>query len=146
VVALSLVGAPLLPIYGAYDIPGAKLAAGGVPTWERSALVNTAALAGEMAAALSDRPVLVLRGHGLVSAAEGPVATAVPLAVLQAVAVDTLARTTLAVLAAGGTPRSISAEDLAALPDLGGGFNVDTLWRHLVKRLDLSHNGPLVRP
>jgi 3,4-dihydroxyphthalate decarboxylase len=135
VVAASLVGARLMPIYGAYDIPGARLAADGIPTWHRSALINNATLAGEMADALGSRPVVVLRGHGLVSVAEGPPATAVAMAVLQAVAVDTLARTTLAILAAGGRPEPISDDDLAGLPDLGGGFNVDTMWRHLVRRL-----------
>lgn len=134
VVALSLTGTPLLPIYGAYDIPGARLAADGIPVWDRSVLITTAALAGAMAEALDDRRVLILRGHGLVSVAEGPVETAVARAVLQAVAVDTLARVTLAVLSAGGTPRPISDADLAGLPDLGGGFNIDTMWRHLVRR------------
>jgi ribulose-5-phosphate 4-epimerase/fuculose-1-phosphate aldolase len=130
VVAASLLDAPLLPIYGAYDIPGARLAAGGIPVWPQSALITDHDLAGRMADALGDRPVLVLRGHGLVSVAE-----TVPQAVLQAVAVDTLARTTLTVRQAGGVPRPISDEDLAALPDLGGGFNVQTMWRHLLTRL-----------
>jgi ribulose-5-phosphate 4-epimerase/fuculose-1-phosphate aldolase len=135
VVALSLVGAPMVPIYGAYDIPGARLAADGIPTWDRSALIRTADLAAQMVGALGERPVLVLRGHGLVSVADGPPRTAVAQAVLQAVAVDTLARTTLTILSAGGVPRPISDEDLADLPDLGAGFNVDTMWRHLRRRL-----------
>ena len=137
-VALSLIGVPLLPIYGAYDIPGARLAAGGVPTWDRSALISTPELAGEMADVLGDRPVAVLRGHGLVSVAEGPPAAAVATAVLQAIAVETLSRFTLAILRAGGTPRPISDEDLAGLPDLGGGFNVSTMWRHLCRRSGLD--------
>jgi ribulose-5-phosphate 4-epimerase/fuculose-1-phosphate aldolase len=136
VVAYSLLDRPLLPLYGAYDIPGAALAAGGVPVWPRAALVRTDALAGELAAALGDRPVLVLRGHGLVSVASGPPETAVPRAVLQALAVDTLARTSLAVLQAGGTPRPIDDADLAELPDLGAGFTVETRWRHLLRQLD----------
>jgi ribulose-5-phosphate 4-epimerase/fuculose-1-phosphate aldolase len=136
VVAYSLLDRPLLPVYGAYDIPGAVLAAGGVPVWPRAALVRTDALAGEMAAALGDRPVVLLRGHGLVSVAGGPAGTAVPRAVLQALAVDTLARTSLTVLQAGGSPRPIDDADLAELPDLGAGFTVDTLWRHLLRRLD----------
>jgi 3,4-dihydroxyphthalate decarboxylase len=130
VVAASLLDAPLLPIYGAYDIPGARMAADGIPVWERSALIDNDELAGQMADALGDRPVVILRGHGLVSAAD-----TVARAVLQAVAVDTLARTTLAVRQAGGVPRAISDADLAALPDLGGGFNVQTMWRHLLTRL-----------
>jgi ribulose-5-phosphate 4-epimerase/fuculose-1-phosphate aldolase len=136
VVTFSLLDRPLLPLYGAYDIPGAALAAGGVPVWPRAALVRTDALAGEMADALGDRPVVLLRGHGLVSVAGGPVETAVPRAVLQALAVDTLARTTLAVLQSGGTPRAIGGADLAELPDLGSGFTVETMWRHLLRRLD----------
>lgn len=134
VVTLSLLDVPLLPIYGAYDIPGARLAAEGIPTWRRSALIRTTELAGEMADALGDRPVLVLRGHGLVSVAAGPPHTAIARAVLQAIAVDTLARTTLAIVQAGGTPEPISDEDLAELPDLGGGFNIETMWRHLQRR------------
>lgn len=135
VVTLSLVGAPLLPIYGAYDIPGARLAAGGIPVWPRSVLINTAELGAEMATVLDGRPVAVLRGHGLVSVAEGEPQTAVARAVLQALAVDGLARTTLAVLSAGGTPQPISEEDLAGLPDLGAGFNVETMWRYLKRRV-----------
>ncbi|HEY7176676.1 MAG TPA: class II aldolase/adducin family protein [Micromonosporaceae bacterium] len=134
VVNLSLVGAEFAPIYGAYDIPGARLAAGGIPVWPRSVLITDATLAGAMVDALGTRPVVVLRGHGLLSVADGPPATAVARAVLQAVAVDTLARTTLAVLSAGGDPRRIDDADLAGLPDLGGAFNVDTMWRHLVRR------------
>jgi len=137
VVTASVVGAPLLPIYGAYDIPGALLAAGGIPTWKRSALIRTAQLAGEMADALGSRPVVVLRGHGLVSVADGPPDTAIARAVLQAIAVDRLARTTLTVLQAGGTPERISYADLAELPDLGGGFNVETMWRHLLRRTNV---------
>ncbi len=49
VVALSLTGTALLPIYGAYDIPGARLAADGIPTWDRSVLITNRELAGAMA-------------------------------------------------------------------------------------------------
>ena len=134
-VTFSLLDAPLLPIYGAYDMPGARLAADGIPVWERAVLINNDELAGAMADALGDRPVVLLRGHGLVSVAEGDPETALRRAVLQAVAVDTLARTTLTIRQAGGVPRALSDEDLAALPDLGGRFNVDTMWRYLLTRL-----------
>jgi ribulose-5-phosphate 4-epimerase/fuculose-1-phosphate aldolase len=146
VVAHSLLDRPLLPLYGAYDIPGAALAAGGIPVWPRAALIRTDALAEEMAGTLGDRPVVVLRGHGLVSVAGGPAQTAVAQAVLQAVAVDTLARMTLRVLQAGGTPEPVSPADLAELPDLGAGFTVATMWRHLLRRadgLDTRHAGRL---
>ena len=134
VVAMSLAELPWLPIFGSYDIPAARLAADGIPVWSRSVLVNNGALAGEMVAALGDRPVLVLKGHGVVSVAHGEPETALAQAVLQAVAVDSLARMTLAVVGAGGKPTAIPEEDLAQLPDLGGGFNVETMWRHLRRR------------
>jgi 3,4-dihydroxyphthalate decarboxylase len=134
VVAASLAGVPFQPIYGAYDIPGALLAAGGIPVWPRSALVSTRELAAELADALGTRPVAVLRGHGLVSVAGGEPGGAVARAVVQAYAVDSLARMSLAVLGAGAELAPIAAADLAALPDLGAGFNVETMWRHLVRR------------
>ncbi|MFF4597415.1 class II aldolase/adducin family protein [Amycolatopsis sp. CA-161197] len=136
VVTMALAGLPWLPLFGAYDIPAARLAADGIPVWPRSVLVNDHDLAGQMADALGDRPVLVLSGHGLVSVAGGDPETAVAQAVLQAIAVDTLARHTLAVAQAGGKPVAIPDEDLARLPDLGGAFNVTTLWRHVVRRTE----------
>lgn len=135
VVTASLLDTPLVPVYGAYDIPGAKIAAGGLPVWPRSALITTPKLAGEMAGALGDRPVVLLRGHGLVSVAGGQPESAVARAVLQALSVDTLARTTLQLRSAGGDPVPISDADLAALPDLGSSLLVDSMWRHLERRV-----------
>ncbi|WP_326836445.1 class II aldolase/adducin family protein [Amycolatopsis rhabdoformis] len=136
VVTMSLAGLPWLPLFGAYDIPAARLAADGIPVWPRSVLVNDHDLAGRMADALGERPVLVLSGHGLVSVAGGDPETAVAQAVLQAMAVDSLARHTLALVQAGGKPVAIPDEDLALLPDLGGAFTVATMWRHVVRRTE----------
>ncbi|HEV7649728.1 MAG TPA: class II aldolase/adducin family protein [Actinophytocola sp.] len=138
VVAMSLAGLPWRPIFGAYDIPAARLAADGIPVWPRAALVSTPALGAELAAFAGDRPVAVLRGHGLVSVATGPPHEAIARAVVQAFAVNTLASMTLAVCAAGGEPAAIPDEDLAALPDLGPAFNVDTMWRHLCARAGVT--------
>jgi ribulose-5-phosphate 4-epimerase/fuculose-1-phosphate aldolase len=131
VVTTTLVGQPLLPIVGAYDIPATQLAAGGVPVWPRAVLVDSAELGDDLARTLADRPAAALYGHGIVTVGTGEPAHAVAEAVVTAVAVDALARMTLAVLAAGGTPHPIAAEDLAQLPDLGSGFTVATAWRHL---------------
>jgi ribulose-5-phosphate 4-epimerase/fuculose-1-phosphate aldolase len=138
VVAMSLAGLPWRPIFGAYDIPAARLAADGIPVWPRAALVSTPELGTELAAFAGDHPVTVLRGHGLVSVAAGPPHEAVARAVVQAFAVNSLASMTLAVRAAGVTPEAITGEDLAALPDLGPAFNVDTLWRHLCARAGVT--------
>lgn len=135
VVAASVAGLPWLPIVGSYDIPAARLAADGIPQWPRSALVRRAELAHDLLDAMGDRPVCVLRGHGLLSVAGGEPMTAIAAAVVQAVAVDSLARMMLSVTSTGATLRAIPDDDLAELPDLGGGFNVTTMWRHLLTRL-----------
>lgn len=129
-VAADLAGLGVRPIVGAFDIPGAHLAAGGVPVYPRAVLVRNRALAGEMVAALGERPVVILRGHGLTATGRS-----VPEAVLRARSVDTLAAMTLAVARAGGIPRDLPPEDLAELPDLGGGFTHDVAWRHEVASL-----------
>ncbi|MBD0734216.1 aldolase [Streptomyces sp. CBMA29] len=144
VVAASVAGLPWLPLVGAYDIPAARLAQGGIPVWPRSALVRRRDLAERMVAALGDRPVVVLRGHGLVAVATGDPADAVAAAVTAALAVDSLARMTLAVAATGAPPRPIPAEELAELPDLGAAFNVSAMWRHLEARA--LREGPAAPP
>jgi ribulose-5-phosphate 4-epimerase/fuculose-1-phosphate aldolase len=130
VVAADLAGIRIRPIVGAFDIPGTRLAAGGVPVYERSVLIRTPGLAAEMVAAMAGRPVVLLRGHGLTSTG-----ASVAEAVLRALSVDTLAGLSLSVLAAGGTLADVPEVDLAELPDLGDTFNQATAWRHEVARL-----------
>lgn len=130
VVAADLAGIAIRPIYGAFDIPGARLARGGVPVYERAVLIRTPALGKEMVAAMRDRPVVILRGHGIASAA-----ATVPQAVLQAISLDALARMSLRVRAAGGTLREIDDADWDDLPDLGPAFTAEAAWRHEVAQL-----------
>ena len=130
VVAADLAGIAIRPIVGAFDIPGTRLAAGGVPVHPRGVLVRDRRLAAEMVASMGDRPVVVLRGHGLTSAAPG-----VEQAVLQSVSVDQLARLSLRVVGAGGTLLDLPDADMAELPDLGAAFNNATAWRHELARL-----------
>lgn len=130
VVAADLAGIAIRPIVGAFDIPGTRLAQGGVPVYPRGVLIRNRALAAEMAASMGDRPVVLLRAHGLTSAADG-----VEQAVLQAVSVDRLAALALRVAGAGGALVDLPPEDLAELPDLGSGFNTATAWRHELARL-----------
>jgi 3,4-dihydroxyphthalate decarboxylase len=125
VVAADLAGLGIRPIVGAFDIPGTQLAAGGVPVYPRGVLIRDRRLAGEMVAAMGERPVVLLRGHGLTSAATG-----VEQAVLQALSVDRLAGLALRIASAGGRLVDLPAADLAELPDLGSGFTVATAWRH----------------
>ncbi|ABK05805.1 MULTISPECIES: class II aldolase/adducin family protein [Micrococcaceae] len=130
VVAADLAGLGVRPIVGAFDIPGTRLAAGGVPVYPRGVLVRNRQLAAEMLHAMGDRPIVLLRGHGLTSAAE-----TVEQAVLQAISVDTLAGLSLQVTASGGELADLPESDMAELPDLGGSFNTQTAWRHELARL-----------
>jgi 3,4-dihydroxyphthalate decarboxylase len=130
VVAADLAGLGIRPIIGAFDMPGARLAADGVPVYPRGVLVRDRRLAQEMLAAMGDRPVVVLRAHGLTSTGGS-----VQQAVLRAVSVDQIARMSLTIASAGGRLHDLPAEDMAELPDLGGGFDHDTAWRHELARL-----------
>ncbi|WP_404436400.1 class II aldolase/adducin family protein [Microbacterium aerolatum] len=129
-VTADLAGIAIRPIVGAYDIPGAHLAAGGVPVYPRGVLIRNADLASEMIAAMNGRPVVILRGHGVTSAAES-----VEQAVLQAVSVDGIAGISLDVASAGGSLADLPDADLAELPDLGSAFNTGTAWRHEIARV-----------
>jgi ribulose-5-phosphate 4-epimerase/fuculose-1-phosphate aldolase len=137
VVAADLAGITIRPIYGAYDIPGAWLARGGVPVYERAVLIRNTLLGKEMVAAMRGRPVVILRGHGITSAAPS-----VQHAVLQAISLDALARTALRVRSAGGILRDIDEQDWDELPDLGPGFTVEAAWRHEVSRADRQSPWP----
>ncbi|WP_419552933.1 class II aldolase/adducin family protein [Candidatus Poriferisodalis sp.] len=136
VVVASLAGFALEPIFGAYDIPATHLAAVGVPVHPRSVLIRTDELAAEMTASLGSSDTLVLKGHGVVTTGSD-----VAEAVLRALQVDTLAQVHLRVRNAGAIPNAIPDEDLAELPDLGGAFNRETLWRHHLAALDLDRLG-----
>jgi ribulose-5-phosphate 4-epimerase/fuculose-1-phosphate aldolase len=130
VVAADLAGIAIRPIYGAHDIPGARLAREGVPVYERAVLIRNSALGKEMVAAMRGRRVVICRGHGITSAA-----ATVQQAVLQAISLDALARMSLRVRAAGGTLRDIDDSDWEHLPDLGSAFTAEAAWRHEVARL-----------
>lgn len=130
VVAADLAGIAIRPIVGAFDIPGTRLAQGGVPVFPRAVLVSNRRLAGEMVRAMGGRPVVVLRGHGLTSTGSD-----VAEAVLRAISVDRIAALSLTIMATGGVLADLPAEDLAELPDLGGAFNTGTAWRHELARL-----------
>ncbi len=132
IVAADLAGLALRPIVGAYDIPGAKLAALGVPVYPRAVLIRSTELGTEMVEAMGERSVVVLRGHGLTTSG-----SSVQEAVLRALSLDTIARLSLSIVSAGGTLVDLPAADLAQLPDLGPSFNEGVAWRHELARLTL---------
>jgi ribulose-5-phosphate 4-epimerase/fuculose-1-phosphate aldolase len=124
VVVAGLADIDLVPMFGSYDIPAARLAADGIPVYPRSVLIRDATIAGELLSAMGDRPVVLLRGHGLVTTG-----ASVGEAMVRAIAVDRLCRIALAIVGLGNVPTAIPADDLAALPDLGAGLNTESAWR-----------------
>jgi 3,4-dihydroxyphthalate decarboxylase len=140
VLLAGLEGVPLRPVFGAYHIPAARMALDGVPVYPRSVLVRRPELGREVAEALGDAPVLVLRGHGIAAVGSGP--HAVEQAVVRALALDVLARVSLESARLGGRAVELPPEDVAELPDLGGPFNDVMVFRHHLARL--RHEGLLL--
>ena len=140
VLMAGLEGVPLRPVFGAYHIPAARMALEGVPVYPRSVLVRRPELGREVAAALGDKSVLVMRGHGITAVGSGE--HAVEQAVVRALALDVLARVSVESARLGGNAAELSPEDVAELPDLGGSFNDVMMFGHHLARL--RHEGLLL--
>lgn len=67
VVLFTICNKPLLPLYGAYDPPSARLAIEGIPTYPRSILCDTPERGDELADALAQSKCCMMRGHGITS-------------------------------------------------------------------------------
>ena len=133
VVACELAGLALRPIVGAYNIPAMRMANDGFPIYPRSVLINTDELGDAVAATLGERPVCILRGHGIVT-----VGDSIEQAVVRAVNIEILARMTLAASQHGVTPPELPAQDIADMPDLGSMFNDTYVWQYHRSRLELA--------
>ena len=125
VLACGIAGLPLRPIFGAYNIPAMRLAAGGIPVYPRSVLIRTPELARDMLDCMGERPVCVLRGHGVTVTGD-----TLEQAVVRTLNLNTLATVTLAAAQTGRTVPDIAPEDIAELPDLGAAFNDLSVWRY----------------
>jgi ribulose-5-phosphate 4-epimerase/fuculose-1-phosphate aldolase len=129
VLLCGLAGLELRPVFGAYNIPAMRMAAGGVPVHPRSVLIRTPALAAGMLASMGDSPVCVLRGHGITVTG-----ATLEQAVVRAVDLEALARVTLELARLGAAPPPVPPQDAAELPDLGAGFNDRFVWQALAAR------------
>jgi ribulose-5-phosphate 4-epimerase/fuculose-1-phosphate aldolase len=122
---------PLRPVFGSYNIPAMRMALGGVPVYPRSVLIRRPELAAEMLTAMGERPVCVLRGHGITVTGE-----TVPRAVVRALNLNALAKVTLELARLGRVPPEVPPEDVAELPDLGSVLNDESVWRYHVAKAD----------
>ena len=107
VVVFTVVGKPLLPILGAYDPAGLRLALEGIPLFDKSVLVSTDALGEELADTIGEKEVVMMRGHGITT-----VAPTIEGAGLNVVVLNDLAEMNYKAHMLG-EPRPISDEDIA---------------------------------
>lgn len=134
VVACSIGGLALEPIFGAFNIPAMRMAERGIPVYPYYGLVRDRRRGEEMADALGDNPAVMLQGHGLTTTGPSLAAAAVT-----ALNINRLAAMTLTLASAGSRPPLVPPADRAGLPDLGSRFNDQAVWRaHLAK---LAHLG-----
>jgi 3,4-dihydroxyphthalate decarboxylase len=144
-VLLSICEQPLLPIYGAYDPHGLRLLLDGVPTFERSILIDTAALGREFAAVMDMAKACIMRGHGITTAANSVEEAALLAIHLNELATMTYRATLL------GNPRTLPPEEQQAFRamDIDAGYGdpkpgvpsgrAASLWRYFERRAkDLS--------
>lgn len=125
VVACSIAGLELRPIFGSWNIPAMRMARDGIPVYGRSVLIRRPELAAEMLAAMGASRCCVLAGHGVTVGA-----ASVEEAVVATLDLQALASMTLAVAATGRRAEVIPDRDMDELPDLGSELNVAALWRY----------------
>lgn len=109
VVLFTIVGEPLLPIYGAYDPQSLGIALEDIPTYEKSVLINTPELGREFSAAIGSKRVCLMRGHGITTAGDSiEEVSLIALGVNELATMNYQARLL-------GAPQPISVEDQQAL-------------------------------
>jgi ribulose-5-phosphate 4-epimerase/fuculose-1-phosphate aldolase len=133
VLVAGLTDIVLRPVFGAYDIPAARMALDGVPVFPRGVLIRTPALGREMVHAMGNAPVCLLRGHGVATTG-----VSVEQAVVRALRLEELARVSVELARVRAEVPDLPDRDLAELPDLGPDFNDTSVWRHHVGRLELA--------
>jgi 3,4-dihydroxyphthalate decarboxylase len=124
------------PVFGAFNIPAMRMALEGVPVYPRPVLISRPDLADEMIEAMGDRPICLLRGHGITV-----VGASVEAATVAAVNLNQLLAVTVELARLGADPPDLSPEDLAELPNLGQAFNDGLAWQALVAELEHSDRG-----
>jgi len=140
VVLFTICDLPLLPLTGAYDPSALRLITEGIPTYPRSILVSNDRLGQELAGALGDRRVCLMRGHGITAVGAG-----VQEATLSAIKLAELAEVNYRARLLG-EPRPIPEEDLETFRPAQEGRRasayVESSWRYYCNLLD----EPIISP
>lgn len=134
VMLFTICDKPIEPLYGAYDPSGLDLILDGIPTYERSVLINNDDLGRELAAAMGDKRVCLMRGHGITS-----VGRSVEEATVRAIQLNEAAEINYRANLLGA-PRRIPEEDLAVFrrnkkkkDDSGVSPHMQATWRYYVE-------------
>ena len=139
-VLLSICDQPLQPIYGAYDPHGLLLLLDGVPTFERSILIDTPALGRDFAAVMGKARACIMRGNGLMTAANS-----VEEAALAVIHVNELATMTYRAQLLGNVrPIPLEEQQVFRAMDIDAGYGdlipgipsgrAASLWRYFERR------------
>lgn len=126
----------LRPIFGAFNMPAARMALDGVPVFPRSFLISRPELATPLIESMGEKHVCIMRGHGITVTG-----ATVEEATIRALNLNTLTQVTLRAAQTGRHAPDISPEDAAELPDLGSTFDVKWVWRHHLKKLEVEEAG-----
>lgn len=122
IVTFTIVDKPLLPIYGAYDPGSLRLLIDGVPLYDKSVLVNNDVLGEELATAIADKEIIMMRGHGVTAVSTDPEGAGLNVILLNELAEMNYKARLI------GEPRPISDEDMKSFANAGrrtggsGGF------------------------
>lgn len=134
VLLCGIAGVELRPIYGAYDPGGLALAVQGIPTFPSSVLISNPELGQKLAATMGEKPVCVMRGHGI-----AVVGRSIEEATIRAIRLEALARISWQ-LSSKGQVAELPAEDIASFQQRGPGQVLsradEWVWRHYVRLLE----------
>jgi len=131
-VMCGLGGVKFRPMLGAFDSgQSLKLVTDGIPVYPRAVLIRNRELAAEMLAAMGDRTVCLLQGHGITVTG-----SSVEEATVRAIAFETFCRMTWQLELAGKKAPEMSPEDIAQ--DLRTYQNQTPArdWRYYVRLLE----------
>jgi ribulose-5-phosphate 4-epimerase/fuculose-1-phosphate aldolase len=142
VVLFTITSRELLPLVGAYDPDALALVQAGIPRYPRSILISNPQLGRDLASALGDKSVCLMRGHGITAC--GP---SVQDATVTAWRLNDLAeinyRSSLL-----GVPEPIPVEDQElfaemrrAHPPAANGRATTVTWNYLIRRLQEEMRG-----
>lgn len=131
----GLGGVELRPVFGAYDPYALELAAGGIPVFPRSVLIDRPEVAAELVATMGAAPVCLMRGHGITVTGD-----TVEQATIRALKLEALARVAWQLASAGRSVPDLPADELASFTARFQGGVIPGgerwLWRHYVRLVE----------